>query len=71
MVDNLLKLPASEDMNEFLGSVSGLLKDLEKMESKTGQKLTFNWNSNKLGPDIALSNENLTVTRTDSSGWGC
>lgn len=31
----------------------------------------MNWNPTKLGPDIALSNDNLTVTRTDSSGWGC
>ena len=31
----------------------------------------FHWNSESPGPDIALSNGNLTVTRTDSSGWGC
>ena len=30
-----------------------------------------NWNPDKLGPEIALSNENLTVTRTTSSAWGC
>ena len=49
-----------------------LLKNLAELEgSGVGRKVSLNWNSNRVGPDIALSNENTTVTRTDSSGWGC
>ena len=49
-----------------------LLKNLSEIEGACiGRKILMNWNPNKLGPDIALSNENITVTRTDSSGWGC
>jgi len=28
------------------------------------------WDMDKKKGDIALSNRNMTVTRTDSSGWG-
>lgn len=71
VTEALMKLPADENMNWFLQSVSNLMRNLQYMETKIGQKQHFNWNANTLGPDIQLSNENLSVTRTDSSGWGC
>ena len=35
-----------------------------------GRRELFKWRESPLGPNIALSNENFTVTRTDSSSWG-
>jgi hypothetical protein len=36
-----------------------------------GPQVIFTWSPNKLGPQILLSDEDRTVTRTTSSGWGC
>jgi hypothetical protein len=47
------------------------LSSLATMEGKVGTRMAFNWNPAKLGPQIALSEENRTVTRTTSDAWGC
>ena len=59
----------------FLASLTMIAPILNSFGQLKGASLSsrinFNWNAGRLGPDIALSNNNLTITRTDSSGWGC
>lgn len=51
--------------DEKMADKCALLADSLESSSKTG------WTSENKRADISLTNENLTVTRTDSSGWGC
>jgi hypothetical protein len=68
----LLFIENSEVFSRACCMILPLVKNLSELEGSTfGRRIQMNWNPNKLGPDMALSNENLTVTRTDSSGWGC
>jgi hypothetical protein len=45
-----------------------LVEDLNGASSFTSDQ---GWAENPKGPDIAFSNGNRSVTRTNSSGWGC
>ena len=72
VTSKLLFIDNSEVFTRACSMILPLVKNLSELEGSTfGRRIQMNWNPNKLGPDMALSNENLTVTRTDSSGWGC
>jgi hypothetical protein len=47
-----------------------MLKQLSKIKGPGASSVYATWNPNKLGPQIVLSNENLSCTRTTSSNWG-
>ena len=66
-----LTLKNSNDFQTAVNKLKPLLKQLSKIQGPGASRMNLNWNPDKLGPDIALSNENLTVTRTNSSAWGC
>lgn len=72
VAEKLLMIQPSPMFDNACSLIIPLFKNLSEIEgSSFGRRTLMNWNTNKLGPDMALSNENLTVTRTDSSGWGC
>lgn len=63
----LIRLPRSTDWAEALVP---LLRELSQVSTKS-LAVEWTWNTGRLGPDIVLSSANHTVTRTNSSGWGC
>lgn len=72
VAEKLLMIQDSTVFKNACSLILPLVNNLAELEgSSFGRRILMNWNSNKLGPDMALSNDNLTVTRTDSSGWGC
>jgi hypothetical protein len=67
-------MPNTEQFQGVAAQMKPMLQNLSTIQGVGGvggSKIRMTWNPEKMGPDIALSNENLTVTRTDSSGWGC
>lgn len=62
----------SESFQQMSAQLTPMLKNLSQIVGVRGaSRIWMNWQPVRQGPDITLSNENLTVTRTDSSGWGC
>lgn len=68
--ERLLLLPRSTDWEEALTSLVPLLRELSLMSAKS-LAVEWTWNTARLGPDMALSNANRTVTRGNAAGWGC
>lgn len=66
-----LTLKNSNDFQTAVAKLKPMLKQLSQILGPGASRMFVNWNADKLGPEIALSNENLTVTRTTSSAWGC
>jgi len=71
VASKFLGLPPQDHFEETASLMLETLHNLGKLETVSTSKVHMNWNPDRLGPDISLSEENLTVTRTNSSSWGC
>ena len=70
LTEKLIHFPESEDWSEILPVLTPLLSKLYGLMPAGKSKLTWTWNTGKVGPDIVISNEEKTITRTNSSAWG-
>jgi hypothetical protein len=71
VASKFMSLPPQVHFEETAVMMLETLHSLGRLETVTKSKVVMNWTQEKLGPDIVLSEENLTVTRTNSSSWGC
>ena len=65
-----LTLENSDEFQTTMTQLKPMLKKLNQIKGPGGKAAFMSWNPEKLGPDMVLSNDNLTVTRSNSSGWG-
>lgn len=71
VVSKIQDIEPSHEFTDTFRMMKSIIESLVCIAPTLNKRIHMNWNANHLGPNIALSNENLTVTRTDSSGWGC
>jgi len=68
LVQNFLSAEPCPEWASTVPMLAPLLGNLQGMKACKGIK--WSWFPERQGPDIVMSNENLTITRTNSSGWG-
>ena len=69
LAKNFLSLQSDSEWKAAVPTLAPLLNSMITLPGSTSS-IAWNWNPTRLGPDIALSNNNLTITRTNSSAWG-
>ena len=69
LVMKFMEMKEGEEWREALPALGPMLANLQGLGAKS-KGIQWNWSVERQGPDILLSNENLTITRTNSAGWG-
>jgi len=69
LVMKFMEMKEGEEWREALPTLGPMLANLQGLGAKS-KGIQWNWSVERQGPDTLLSNENLTITRTNSSGWG-
>jgi hypothetical protein len=69
LVMKFMEMKEGEEWREALSALGPMLANLQGL-GVAGKGIPWNWSPERQGPDILLSNENSTITRTNSSGWG-
>ena len=69
LAKNFLQLQSDNEWKAAESTLAPLLNSMITIKS-VATSVSWNWNTARLGPDIALSNNNVTITRTNSSAWG-
>lgn len=70
ITQRFLKLPHSSDFQKTLKLMKPLISQLHQLSPSLSKTLKTSWDSIIKASDINLSDENLSVTRSNSSGWG-
>ena len=69
LVLKFMEMKETSEWREALPALGPMLSNLQALGAK-GKGIEWTWCTERQGPDIVLSNENLTITRTNSAGWG-
>lgn len=64
-----LDTKSSPDWSSAFPKIAPVLQTFTNLKGSKSA-MSWNWNPQPQGPNIALSEENLKITRTDSSAWG-